>query len=209
VSTKRRRSRDTVPILCLAVFAVVWVVLAIRPRYRADWALENILTAIAVPTAILSYRRFRFSDQSYVQATLFLILHTIGSHYTYAEVPIGDWFKEALGLTRNHYDRLVHFLFGLLLLRPARELTLRRARSMGPVTLFYLSFASIAWWGGAYELMEWVVARTANPDAGTAYLGTQGDVWDAQKDMGLATLGALIAASIDGWQVRRETRSRS
>ncbi len=189
------------------MFGVVWILCAIRPYNRADWALENLLTLVAVPAAVFTYRRFRFSDQSYVQATLFLILHTIGSHYTYAEVPAGDWVRDAFGLTRNHYDRLVHFLFGLLMLRPARELTLRRARSLGPVTLFYLSFASIAWWGAAYEMVEWLVARVADPAAGTAYLGTQGDVWDAQKDMALACVGALIAAAVDGWQIRREART--
>lgn len=208
MAAKRGNRRDRVPLVCLVVFLVVWAALAIRPRYRADWLLENLLTFIAVPLAVLTYRRFRFSDQSYVQATIFLILHTIGSHYTYSEVPIGDWVKEALDLSRNHYDRLVHFLFGLLLLRPARELTLRRASSLGPVRLFYLSFASIAWWSAAYEMSEWLVARVADPQAGTAYLGTQGDVWDAQKDMGLACLGAIIAAFVDGWQIRREQRAR-
>jgi putative membrane protein len=204
VSVGRRRGRDTVPFLCLAVFAVVWVVLAIRPRYRADWLLENLPIFAAVPAAVLTYRRFRFSDQSYIQATIFLVLHSIGSHYTYSEVPLGDWARDAFGLSRNHYDRLVHFLFGLLMLRPARELTVRRPRGLGGWRLFYLSFAAVAWWSVAYEIVEWLVARVADPAAGTAYLGSQGDVWDAQKDMGLACLGALIAATIDGWHLRRE-----
>jgi putative membrane protein len=208
VSAGRRRTSNAIPFACLAVFAVVWIALAIRPRYRADWLLENLLTFVAVPAAALTYRRFRFSNQAYVQATIFLVLHTVGSHYTYSEVPLGDWAKEAFGLGRNHFDRMVHFLFGLLMLRPARELTLRRPRALGRWTLFYLSFASLAWWSVAYELIEWLVARLADPAAGTAYLGTQGDVWDAQKDMGLACLGALIAAAIDGWQLRRPPRTR-
>lgn len=201
MSPRRRRGRDTVPLLCLLVFAVVWLALAIRPRYRADWVLENLLTFVAVPAAVLTFRRFRFSDQSYVQATVFLILHTIGSHYTYSEVPLGAWAQEAFGLARNHYDRLVHFLFGLLMLRPARELFVRRPYSLGRWTVLYLSFASVVWWSAAYELVEWGVARVADPEAGIAYLGTQGDVWDAQKDMALACLGALIAAAIDGRQL--------
>jgi len=209
VAARRGNRRDRIPLVCLTVFLIVWVALAIRPRYRADWVLENLLTFVAVPLAVATYRRFRFSDQAYVQATLFLILHTIGSHYTYSEVPLGDWARDAFGLTRNHYDRLVHFLFGLLLLRPARELTLRRAQSLGAVRLFYLSFVSIVWWSAAYELIEWLVARVADPQAGTAYLGTQGDVWDAQKDMALASLGAALAALVDGWQVRRGARTRT
>jgi putative membrane protein len=202
-----RHGRDTVPFLCLVVFAAAWVALAVGPRYRADWLLENLPTFIAVPAALLTYRRFRFSDQAYIQATIFLVLHTIGSHYTYSEVPIGDWAKDAFDLGRNHYDRLVHFLFGLLMLRPARELTLRRPHSLGRWRLFYLSFVSVAWWSVAYEIVEWLVARVVDPAAGTAYLGTQGDVWDAQKDMALACLGALIAATIDGWQLRRGPRT--
>ncbi len=208
MSAGRRRGRDTVPLLCLAVFLVIWVALAIRPRFRQDWLLENLLTFVAVPAAVLTYRRFRFSDQAYIQAAIFLVLHTVGSHYTYSEVPIGNWARDALDLGRNHYDRLVHFLFGLLMLRPARELTLRRPRSLGRWRLFYFSFASVAWWSVAYEIVEWLVARVADPAAGTAYLGTQGDAWDAQKDMGLACLGALIAAAIDGWQLWHEPRTR-
>ena len=200
------RTHRTVPAVCLAVFTVAWIGLAIHPRYRTDWLLENLLTFACVPLAIATYRRFRFSDQAYVQATVFLLLHTIGSHYTYAEVPAGEWLKQALDLPRNHYDRIVHFCFGLLMLRPARELTIRRPRALGRWTLFYLSFASVAWWSVAYELMEWAVARVADPAAGTAYLGTQGDVWDAQKDMGLACLGALIAAAVDGWQIQASAR---
>lgn len=206
VSTRHRHDRDTVPLACLAVFSAAWVLLAIHPSNRADWVLENLITFVAVPATVLTFRRFRFSDQSYIQATIFLILHTIGSHYTYSEVPLGNWIRDGFDLTRNHYDRVVHFLFGLLLLRPARELTLRRPRSLGRWRLFYLSFASVAWWSVAYEIVEWLVARVADPAAGIAYLGTQGDVWDAQKDMGLACFGALLAAAIDGWQVRHRHR---
>jgi putative membrane protein len=191
-----------VPAVCLGIFAVVWTALAIEPRYPADWLLENLLTFVAVPLAVLTYRRFRFSDQAYVQATIFLVLHTVGSHYTYSEVPLGDWVRDSLGLERNHYDRLVHFSFGLLMLRPAREFAIRRPRSLGRFALFYLSFAAIAWWSILYEGIEWVVASVADPEAGTAYLGTQGDVWDSQKDSLLACAGALIAAAVDSWQLR-------
>lgn len=203
------RGRDTIPLLCLALFAAIWLALALRPRDRADWLLENLPTFLAVPAAVLTYRRFRFSDQSYVQATLFLILHTIGSHYTYSEVPIGDWARDALGLGRNHYDRAVHLLFGLLLLRPSRELLLRRPRQFGRATLFTLSVAVVVCWSAIYELVEWIVAALADPAAGTAYLGTQGDVWDAQKDMALALLGALVAAAVDSRQLRRESAAPS
>jgi putative membrane protein len=186
-----------VPLLCLVVFTLVWVLLAIRPRYRADWVLENLLTFVGMPLAVLTYRRFYFSGRAYVQATVFVILNTIGSHYTYSEVPVGDWMRDAFGFSRNHYDRLVHFSFGLLMLLPIRELAIRNPKAMGGFAVFYLSIAGVAFWSLTYEIIEWLVAAVADPAAGTAYLGTQGDAWDAQKDMALACAGALIAAFLD------------
>jgi putative membrane protein len=194
-------SRSRVPVVCLVVFLVVWVAAAIAPRYPADWFLENLPIFIGVPAAILGSRRFRFSDRAYVQATLFLVLHTIGSHYTYSEVPLGDWLRDTLHLGRNHYDRIVHFAFGLLMLRPVRELGFRSRLAPGRFAVLCFSVAGIACWSVLYEEVEWLVASVADPAAGTAYLGTQGDVWDAQKDMMLALGGAVMAAVID-WRSR-------
>ena len=182
--------------MCLAVFLLAWTALAIAPRYRADWLLENLPTFLAVPLAIAGHARFRFSNLAYVEATLFAVLHTIGSHYTYSEVPFGDWLREIAGLSRNHYDRLVHFAFGLLLLRPVCELGFR-GRPIGRVAAAYFGVAGVACWSLVYEVVEWVVATLADPAAGTAYLGTQGDVWDAQKDMALALAGASIMAALE------------
>ena len=197
------RSPHRVPATCLVVFLVVWSALAIAPRYRADWFLENIPTFIGVPAAIVGYRRFRFSDRAYVQATVFLILHTIGSHYTYSEVPFGDWTRGALGLARNHYDRVVHFSFGLLMVRAVRELGFRRGREPGAFAIFGFSVAGVALWSVLYEVTEWVTASIVDPAAGTAYLGTQGDQWDAEKDMALAVTGAVIGAGLEWWAARR------
>lgn len=196
------RSTHRVPATCLVVFLVVWSALAISPRYRFDWFLENIPTFVGVPAAIVGYRRFRFSDRAYVQATVFLILHTIGSHYTYSEVPLGDWAR-ILGFARNHYDRLVHFAFGLLMVRPVRELGFRRGRQAGPFSVFAFSVAGVALWSVLYEVTEWLTASVVDPQAGTAYLGTQGDPWDAEKDMALAFSGAVIGAAAEWWAARR------
>jgi len=189
--------------VCLAVFSVVWIAAAISPRYREDWVLENLLTFFAVPLAVVTYRRFRFSDRAYIQMTVFLVLHTIGSHYTYSEVPLGDWVRDVFDLGRNHYDRVVHFSFGLLMLRPSQELTIPNPRALGPIATAYLSFTAVAWWSVSYEVVEWIVASIADPAAGIAYLGTQGDVWDAQKDMALACLGAVVAVAYESWRRRR------
>lgn len=186
------RSRP-LPRIVLALFLGIWAVLAIAPRYRADWVLENLPTGLLLPLAVVAHRRIGFSDRACLQAALFAVLHTIGSHYTYSEVPLGDWLRDTFGLARNPYDRLVHFAFGLLLLQPLRELVEPR-HGFRPLTGRYLAVASVMLWSGLYEVTEWIVARLVDPAAGTAYLGTQGDEWDAPKDMACALVGALLAA---------------
>ena len=196
------RAGHRVPAACLTIFLVAWAALAIAPRYREDWVLENLPIFLGLPLAILGYRRFRFSDRSYVQAMVFLILHAIGSHYTYSEVPWASWARDLFGLARNHYDRVVHGAFGLLMLRPIRELGFRRGREPGELATLYFSVAGVAWWSVLYEIVEWLVARVVDPAAGTAFLGTQGDPWDAEKDMACALGGALIAAAVE-WGLDR------
>ncbi len=188
---------DRVPAACLVVFLSLWVALAIAPRHREDWVLENLPTFLAVPLLVATHRRLRFSDRAYVQITAFLLLHSIGSHYTYSEVPLGHWASAALGLSRNHYDRFVHLAAGLLLLRPVEELAFGRGRAPGRLATMSLCVAAIAGSSALYEITEWLVAIVVDPAAGTAFLGTQGDVWDAQKDMALCTGGAVVAAMIE------------
>ncbi len=191
-----QREGDLVPRACLTVFGLVWLALAINPWYRDAWVLENLLTVVLVPIAVLTYRRYRISNGAYVLATGFLIIHTIGSHYTYSEVPLGDYVREWMGLARNHYDRFVHFAFGLLMERPLRELTVRRPAALGRIATFLVGVALVSLASVAYEVTEWWVAVTADPDAGHAFLGTQGDIWDAQWDMALACGGGAIAAAV-------------
>jgi putative membrane protein len=199
---------SAVPVACLLVFVVAWTALAIAPRFRADWLLENYPTFLALPAVLWGYRRFRFSDRAYVQGTAFVLLHTIGSHYTYSEVPFGDVVRDAFGLARNHYDRLVHFAFGLLMLRPVRELGFRRGirREPGELATLYFSVAGVALWSAVYEIAEWLTARVVDPAAGTAFLGTQGDPWDAEKDMTCALAGAVLAAGVEAWLDRAASR---
>jgi putative membrane protein len=184
-----------VPVACLLVFLAGWGVSAVAPSDRADWLLENLPVFLAVPLAVASFPRFRFSNAAYVQATAFALLHVVGSHYTYSEVPLGWWAAGVTGLERNHYDRFVHFAFGLLMYRPIAELALRDVR--GRAARLYLGVAAVGLWSLLYEVTEWLVASIADPAAGTAYLGTQGDQWDAQKDMALACLGGVLAGLAD------------
>ncbi|MBI2957066.1 MAG: DUF2238 domain-containing protein [Acidobacteria bacterium] len=187
----------------LGIYAGWFLVWAWRPWMFKDWVLEHVLTVLWVGFLILTYRRFPLSNISYTLIFIHLSLHTIGAHYTYALVPYNDWFRALLGsgpndwfgLERNHYDRLVHFSFGLLLAYPVREVFLRIAGVKGfwgyylPVDLT-MSFSML------YELIEWAAAMLYGGELGQAYLGTQGDVWDAHKDMGLATIGAIVSMSV-------------
>jgi putative membrane protein len=176
----------------LAVYGVAWGLLAISPVDRDTWLLENYLVFAVVGLLVASHRRFVFSNLSYASLGLFLLLHAVGSHYTYSLVPIGEWLRDSFDLSRNHYDRFVHFAFGLLFAYPMREITLRRIHAhrlwsfVVPV-LFIVSASSL------YEIIEWAAARATSPDVGMAYVGAQGDVWDGQKDMLLAFVGAVVA----------------
>ncbi len=190
---------DRVPKFCLSFFASAWLLLAIAPWNRGAWLLENLPTVAGLAFLVATFKRFRFSDRAYLQITLFLLLHTLGSHYTYSATPIGDWVRDVFQLGRNHYDRVVHFAFGALLLLPNRELIFRPPARAPWARQLVVSVAMIAAWSAGYEILEWWTARLADPSAGTAFLGTQGDDWDAQKDMCCAVTGAVLAAMLEAW----------
>lgn len=191
------------PLILLALFALEFVLLALNPVSRPTWLLENLLAVALVTLLVTTYRAFRLSRVSYTLIFLFLVLHEIGSHYTYSLVPydafwqetFGYSLNEALGFERNHFDRLIHLAYGLLFAYPIREVFLRVVAVRGfwgyllPLD-FTMSTSMV------YELIEWGAAATFGGDTGQAYLGTQGDVWDAHKDMALASLGAIIAMGV-------------
>ena len=179
----------------LAWYALVWIVTAVRPLDRHDWVLENLLVAAMVALLLSTYRAFPLSDLSYILITVFMTLHAVGAHYTYSEVPLGSWMRDTLGFARNPFDRVVHFSFGLLMAYPIREVFLRVANARG-FWAYYLPLDVTLAFSALYEIMEMVIATLVAPGTGDAWLGTQGDVWDAQKDMGLAALGALICMVI-------------
>ena len=178
--------------IVLAYGAVV-VASAIGARYPADWWLENLVVFGAAAGVVLAWRRgFVFSDRSLVLIALLGALHAYGAHYTYSETPLGNALRNAFGLGRNPYDRLVHFAFGLLLVTPLRELARRAVGARGAWS-YALPLAGALAISASYELTESWAARLAAPELGTAYLGTQGDEWDAQKDMSAALAGASLA----------------
>jgi putative membrane protein len=183
-----------------ALFGALWIALAIEPSHRDDWMLENALVAVLVIAIAASHRRFLLSRVSYTLIFLFLCLHEVGAHYTYSEVPYDAWVRaltghslnEAMGWERNHFDRLAHFLYGLLMAYPLREFFLRVADVRG-FWGYFLPLDFTLSTSALYELFEWGAAELFGGELGAAYLGTQGDIWDAHKDMALASLGALIA----------------
>lgn len=185
------------------IFAFIWLLLSIKPLYRKDWLLENVLVFCFIFLLASTYRKFPLSRLSLTLIFIFLCLHEVGAHYTYSEVPYNQW-SEALfgkslnsifGWERNNYDRCIHFLYGILLCYPIREVYLRIANVRGFWGYFLpLDFTMST--SMVYELFEWASAEIFGGDLGVAYLGTQGDVWDAQKDMILATTGALICMTI-------------
>jgi len=191
-------------VLILAtVFAIEWLALAINPVNRADWLLENALVSVFVVLIAVSYRHLPLSKISYSLIFVFMCLHEIGAHYTYEQVPYDAWFdavfgrplNDMLGWERNHFDRLVHFLYGFLLAYPVREIFLRVANVRG-FWGYFLPLDLTMSTSMMFELFEWGAAELVGGDLGMAYLGTQGDVWDAHKDMALASLGALLAMTI-------------
>ncbi len=187
----------------MALFTCLAILVAINPLYPHDWLLENVLTVVAVLLLVGTSKVFPLSRLSYTLIFIFLCLHEIGSHYTYAEVPYDRWWQtafgyslnEALGFQRNNYDRLVHFLYGLLLAYPLRELFIRVADVKG-FWSYFLPLDLIMSTAMLYELIEWAAAEQFGGDLGVAYLGIQGDEWDAHKDMALASLGAFIAVCV-------------
>jgi putative membrane protein len=182
------------------LFALVFAALAISPSHRADWALENALVLAFVVAVALTYRRFTLSRISYTLIFVFLCLHEVGAHYTYSEVPYDAWFESLTGTTfnslvgweRNNFDRVIHFAYGLLLAYPVREVFWRVASARG-FWSYFLPLDLTMSTSMIYELIEWLAAEAFGGELGQAYLGTQGDVWDAHKDMALASLGALLA----------------
>lgn len=199
--------RDNRPLQGLVVWLVaLWIVTAINPLYPRDWLIENILVFVYGALLVFTYPRFKFSNLSYALFSLFLSLHLIGAHYTYTETPPGFWLQSIFDFERNHYDRLVHFSFGLLMAYPLREILLRQAQVKRQWS-YFLAVAVIMSFSAFYEVMEAAVAMVVSPELGSAYLGTQGDEWDAQKDAFLAFSGAIIAMLVN-WMIEQNAQSR-
>lgn len=187
--------KSKLPVVLFALYLVEFAVLAIRPVSRPTWISENVtVLVIVVPLVWMYLRGIRFSNAAYLFMAVLIFLHTIGGHYTFSEVPFG-WVTDWLGAERNHFDRLAHFTVGfyayaILEFIEVRRLSTRRSFSLVFALSMILAVAAL------FELVEWLYAVSADPVAGAEFLGSQGDIWDAQKDMLADGLGAVLAGAV-------------
>jgi putative membrane protein len=186
-------SRRSIVVWC-AIFAVVLVWSFVDPKDRLTWWLESAPALIAVVILAATLRRFPLTPLVYWLILVHSIVLMIGGHYTYAEVPLFDWLKEPLGWTRNNYDKVGHFVQGFVPALIARELLLRHTRLEPGGWLNVIVVSVCLAISALYELIEWQVAVSTG-EAADAFLGTQGDVWDTQKDMATALIGAIVAVA--------------
>lgn len=185
------------------LFAIFFVALAIEPVSRIVWIAEVIPVVLVFLGLVFGYHRFRFSNTAYLMMAFWLFWHTVGGHYTFAQVPF-DWFNALIGAERNHFDRIAHFSVGFYAY-PAAEWMLRRGhcRYLAANAFALLLIMGVA---AAYEIVEWWYAVLEGGNAGVEFLGSQGDIWDAQKDMLADTLGAVFALAL--FAVVRPDRDR-
>jgi putative membrane protein len=179
------------PLFLLLAYLVQFTLLGITPYDRSVWWAENLPIMLIVLTLVLSYRYHAFSNTAYLLMGCLVFLHTIGGHYTFERVPFG-FITDLFGFSRNHFDRLAHFTVGFYAFAIA-ELLLARNLVASRVVLYLFPLSIIIAVAGSYEIFEWIYAVSADATAGAAVLGSQGDPWDAQKDMLADTLGAVTA----------------
>ncbi len=177
--------------LCV-FYALFWTYYALNPVWRPQWWLDNYLVFAIVALLILSYKSYRLSNVSYACLTIFLCFHAVGANMSYSNVPFGFWVSQQFHFSRpNVFDRIVHFLFGVLFAYPIHEV-LRRYTKLGITWCYVLPVEFIISYSAIYEIIEAATAWTLPPEEYDPFIGLQGDIWDGYRDMALASLGALF-----------------
>lgn len=198
-------SNSLAPKLFFGSYLLLFGICAINPYDREVWWAENLPILLLIAVIALVQRVHRFSVTSYVLMIFLVVLHTIGGHFTFSRVPF-DFVTDSFGFDRNHYDRLAHFTVGFYAF-PIAEILQRRQLVNSRWILYLFPIFSLVTLAATYELFEWSYAISSDPDAGIAVLGSQGDIWDAQKDMLADTLGAFLAMAIFSLPFAREEAS--
>jgi len=199
---QHNRHSSRYPHILAAIFTIFFVILGISPVSRDVWVAEVIPVVIVFALLVVTFKDFRFSNLSYSLMAFWLFWHTVGGHYTFAHVPFG-WVTDLFGFERNHFDRIGHFSVGFYAYPLAEWVT--RKRWSGPILASFLGVFFIMSIAAGYEIAEWWFAEVVGGGAGIEFLGSQGDVWDAQKDMLADTLGALTTIVLF-WLVRPDRR---
>lgn len=202
------RSVDRYHLVLAAVVSAVFLWSLIHPHDYFTWILEVFPAIIGTIVLAVIYPRFRFTNLVYTLIAAHMIILMIGGHYTYAEVPLFNWIRDTFGFSRNHYDRLGHFAQGFVPAMIAREVFLRRSPLRRGKWLIFVVLSVCLSISAMYELVEWTTAVLSG-SAADAFLGTQGDVWDTQKDMTFALVGAIVALlTMTRWQDRELSARR-
>lgn len=191
--------------LLLALYLLLFALCAIDPYDRAVWWAENIPIMLIVAALVATYRSFEFSAAAYIMMSVLVFLHTVGGHFTFERVPF-DFVTDLFGFERNHYDRIAHFSVGFYAF-PAAEFLLRKRMAASRWVLCLFPVFLIFFVASAYEIIEWLYAVSSDPEAGAAFLGSQGDIWDAQKDMLADGLGSIAAVALFAFMRRTAIRS--
>jgi len=171
-------------------FVLCWIALAINPVHRGIWMMENFLVVVMFPVILWLDKKYTFTNGTFFSLVLFATLHLFGANLTYEKMSYFQWFSDWLGLQRNYYDQVIHFLSGLLIFTTFYEIFNHQGHSRKLSYLFgFLFVSSIAGW---YEVLEWLAMILFCREENCLYLVTQGDQWDTQKDIAYAAIGALI-----------------
>ncbi len=178
--------------LLTAILILYWIYGWCFTSKLENWIIENLLVVICISILVWTRKWHNFSDLSYLCIFFFVLLHLYGAFYAYTSNYFGSWLQNRYQLWRNPYDRIVHFSFGFFMAYPFRELLLNKFRA--PITIAWLLPIEIAFsFGTIFELIEWGVSELTTKETGETYVATQGDVWDAHKDIALAAVGAALA----------------
>lgn len=188
----RRQTLSTYYLCLLSTLLAIYIWSVIEPADLFTWFLEMFPALLGTAVLLLTYRRFRFTPMTYTLIWGHAIILLVGAHYTYAEVPLFNWIKDVFDLSRNHYDRVGHFAQGFVPAMITREILVRKSPLRGSRWLMPLVISVCLAISALYELVEWAVAALTG-SAADAFLGTQGDVWDTQKDMAFCLVGATAA----------------
>ncbi len=204
--------KEYVPFFLLLSYIIEFILLAVNPYDRAVWWAENLPVLIPVIILVCTFYTFRFSNLSYLLITLFFMFHTVGGHYTFERTPF-EFFNNLLAYLnmdflfpegRNNFDRVGHFLVGILAY-PVAELFFRKRWVANVPTAIFLGIIALGFWGALYEIIEMQYAITQGGESGASFLGSQGDIWDAQKDMLLDILGAVSVFVLFGFTLKKSS----